>query len=151
MPFVEESEPLSTIQSLLNDNWVSYSESPLPEIIIANDPEETISRVDFMNMGDYIIISMSGNEDIRYRGNVTYYDRIFPIALNVLTKESRQRLRDIYKVIRSICFIKKHNFTGWQLIKLLRYQELVGTDINIWRGQIVLQLENHGIAAEVRI
>lgn len=150
MSFTEESEPLSDFKDLLEDNWVSYQEIPKANIIIANDLDEAISRINLMD-SDYIIISMSGNEDIRYRGNIVYYDRIFPVALNMLTKESRQRLRNIYKIVRSICFMNKHIFTGWQLIKLLRYQELVGTDINIWRGQIFLQFENHAILAETSV
>jgi len=149
-PFVEESEPLETLKDLLNDNWVSYQECPLPEILVVNDPDEAISRINLMD-NDYVVISMSGNEEIRPRGNFAYNDRIFPIALNILTKESRQRMRNISKIVRSICFMKKHNFTGWQLIRPLRFTEMIGTDINLWRGQFLLQLENHAVFSEISV
>lgn len=150
MTWSDETEPMETLRDLLNDNWVSYLEVPKPDILIANDPDAAISRVD-MNFGDYVIISMSGNEDIRMRGNFSYYDRVFPISLNILTKESRQRMRNIFKVIRAICFMKKHDFTGYQLIRLSRISEMIGTDINIWRAQILLQVESHAVRVETSV
>ena len=145
--FSQESEPLTTMQALLTDNWVVYSTTPLPIFLVANDSTEPYVRFD-MNAGDHVIIRMSGSENIRYRGNIIYYDRIYPMGLSIWTKTSRQRLRNLYKVIRSICFMKKHNFSGWQLIRLGSYQEMVNESSNVWRGEINLVVENHGIRSE---
>lgn len=150
MSFVEESEPLETFKDLLNDNWVSYQEIPVPTIIIANDPDEAISRISLMD-SDYIIISAGTGGQIKMRGNWTYYDKTFEIMLNILTKESRQRLRNIYKEIRSICFINKHIFTGWQLVRPIRFGEMTNMDLNIWRGEFLINLENNAILAETSI
>jgi predicted phosphohydrolase len=148
--FVSENEPLESMRDLLVDNWVNYEEVQIPSIIIANDPDEAISRVN-LNESDYIIISAGSGESIRMRGNWSYYDKTFELVLNILTKESRQRLRNIYKVIRSICFINKWNFPNWQLVRLIRYREYTNTDINIWRSEILVNLENNAILAETSV
>ena len=54
--FVEESDPLKDFKDLLDIYWVSYQSIPRPEILVANDPEEPISRID-LNFGDYIVIT----------------------------------------------------------------------------------------------
>jgi len=151
MSFTEENEPLVDMKDLLDESWVSYSEVPKPNLLIVNDVEEAISRIN-LNDGDYILFSLASPEQIRPRGNFIYQDRIAGILFAILTKESRQRMRNIYKEIRTICNINKHIFPNWQLIRPMNYRELVNTgDISIWRGEFVVQIENHGILAELSI
>ena len=151
MVFTEESEPLSDFKDLLDTYWVSYQEIPKPEILVANDPEEPISRINLMD-NDYIVITSPSSEQVRYRGNVSYIDRIFPIMVTCYTKESRQRMRNMYKEVRAICLIHKHTFTNWQLIRLLSgTKEYFNQDLNLWRGEIQLQVESHGVTAETTI
>ena len=151
MPWLDETEPLETMRSLLESNWVSYQEIPKPSIIIANDPEEPISRID-LNFGDYMVITSPSAEQVRYRGNVSYIDRIFPIMITCYTKESRQRMRNMYKEVRAICLIHKHTFPHWHFIRLLSgTREYFNTDLNLWRGEIQLQVESHGVLAETSI
>ncbi len=150
MAYTSESIPEDSLSTLLDDNWVEYEQIPKPQIIVANLPEEPYARFD-MNLGDAIIIRSEVPEQIRYRGNITYIDRIYTLNISIWTKESRQRLRDLYRTIRAICLIKKHDFPSWQLIRLQSYQELVSVELNIWRGEIRLQLENHGILAETAV
>ena len=150
MSFIEESEPLEIMKSLLEDNWVEYRETPKPIVLVANSSDEPYARFD-MNEGDHIILRMGAPEIVRYRGNITYHDRIYSMGLSIWTKESRERLRNLYKVIRSICFIKKHIFSEWQLIRLASYQEMINSELNIWRGEITLTLENHAVLSETLV
>ena len=150
MVWTDEVEQLSAMKELLDTYWVAYEEIPKPELVIVNDVDEAISRVN-IGYGDYVLISIASPEQIRPRGNFTYQDRISSIMFSILTKESRQRMRNIYKQIRAICGIHKHTFTGWQLIRPMSHRELFGVDLNIWRGELVVQLENHAVAAETAI
>lgn len=147
MPYIAESEPLTVFRNLLEDNWVEYKEIPKPIFVITNNPEEAIARID-LNRGDYIVIRIDAPESIKYRGNIQYYDRIFSIVLDLWTKKDRQRLRDIWKTVKAICLDKKHNFSGYQLIRLNSYAEMTTETLNIWRGIIRLTVESHGVAAE---
>lgn len=142
--YIAESEPLSDFKTLLEDNWVDYIDVPKPNVVIANDPEETVARVNLQD-GDYVIISYSSSEQIRPRGNFTYEDHIVSILFTFLTKKDRQRMRDIYREIRGICSIKKHDFPNWQLIRPMNHRELINTDLNIWRGEFIAQIENHAV------
>jgi hypothetical protein len=149
MPFVQESDPVQTMKELLELNWVEYLETPKPDIIVANDAADPVGRFNLQD-NDFIIIT-NGPESIKYRGNITYHDRISNMTISLYTKNDRQKLRDFYKVVRSICLIKKHTFPGWQLIRLQGYQELVNDALNIWKGEITLQLENHAVLSETAV
>jgi hypothetical protein len=146
--YSNELEPLEELKKLISDKWVVQANFPHPSIVIANDPEEAISRVNFGNFGeiDYIIITEGNGEQFNYRGNAIYGDFVYSVVINVLSAVSRQQVRNDYKMIKMILATYKHEFTGWQFIRPLNYRELVGTgDINIWRIEYQIQLENHGV------
>lgn len=147
MAYVAESNPIATIKDILELNWVPYLECPKPTILEANEIEEPYARFD-LNMGDHIIIRTGGPEQIKYRGNIEYYDRAYPIALDIWTKEGRLRMRDIWKQIKAICFAKKFSFTGYQLIQLMSYTEMVNEQLNIWRAEANLQVTAAGVAID---
>ena len=91
--FTNESDPLEVMKNLLEDNWVVFEDIPKPaNILVANDPNDPISRVN-LNKGDYVIIRAEAQETIRGRGNYHYYDRIYQVSIEFATKESRQRLK----------------------------------------------------------
>ena len=138
---------LDDMKDLLDANWVEYEEVPLPQLLVVNLPTDMAVRVD-LNVGDAIIIRSDAPEQIRYRGNIAYYDRVVSLSLDMMTKENRQRLHDMWRTVRVICFGKKHDFPNYQLIKIVGYQELVQEESNIWRGIVRIQLENHAILAE---
>ena len=148
--WTDEYEPLGKMQELLDENWVEYIDVPKPTLQIVNDPDDAISRIDMWD-NDYLLIAMPSPEQIRPRGNFVYHDRITQILLTTATRVSRQRMRNLYKEIRAICFMKKHVFPNWQLLRPISYRELYGTDQNIWRGEYLVQLENHAVLSETTI
>jgi hypothetical protein len=151
MAFVEEFDPISDLKTLLENNWVDYAEAPQPHIQIVNDVDDAVSKADFSDT-DYVFIKQDSQEQERYRGNVTYHDLIFPMEISITTKVSRQRMRNLYKEIRSICLINKHLFPNYQFLHLMTgCTEMVEVDLNIWRGDIRLQVENHAILCETSI
>jgi hypothetical protein len=149
MPYSAELLPEDKLKELFEDNWVNYQEIHTPEFLVTNDPDNAIAKMD-LTEGDKVVIYGEG-ESVKYRGNVTYIDRIYTLGVSIYTTESRQRLRDIYRSIRAILLIKKHSFPGWQFIRLINYQEMVLENLNIWRGELKLQIENHAVLAETAI
>lgn len=151
MVWINSDEPLGDMKTLLDTNWVEYRDAPKPYLLIVNDVDEAISRIN-LNESDYLLIRQDGPEQEKYRGNISYHDLIFPIGISIITKENRQRMRNIYKEVRAICFIHKHSFSGWQFIRLLTgCTEMVNENLNIWRGEVRLQLENHAIRSDQTI
>ena len=142
-----ETEPVKTMHDLINDSWIVTEDFPRPELYISNDANDITNRLDNSTV-DTILISPGSGEQYKYRGNIQYYDRIYQIKLIIQTADSRQRLRDLWKMVRAIIFDNKHLFSGYQLIVMQRYAELLNTDLNIWRAEINLQLESHGIPAD---
>ena len=147
MSFIQESVPVETLKTMLQTYWESFKETRTPSVVIVNDSEGEFMRADY-NIGDYIFLSEEGSESIKYRGNIQYIDFSHPITIQIGTKEGRQRLRDLWKMIRSILLSRKHNFTNWQLIRILSYTEMVNQDQNVWRGVIRIQLEKAGVTAD---
>ena len=147
MSYTKESVPEETLKELLETYWTDFEKIPQPNIIIKNDSTDPFSRVD-LHTGDYLVIKSESPEEVRYRGNITYYDRIYQLTMEFRTMQDRQRIRDAWYVVKAIVFTNKHNFSGYQLIRIHSYQESVETELNIWRFIVRLQVEAHGVLAE---
>ena len=93
MSFTNSDLYLADMKDLLDDNWVEWQETPKPQLIVVNDPNAPEGRFD-LNSGDVIIIKTDGSEQIKYLGNIQYYNRFVPISLDIRTKEDRQRLHN---------------------------------------------------------
>jgi hypothetical protein len=145
--YLKESLPPELFKSLLEKNWISVSNMPKPEILVVNDPADARIRFD-MSTGDIITIITSGPETVKYRGNVQYYDRVYPLTLEIWTKVDRQRLRDIWKQIKGIVFDHLFAIEGYQIIRLQSYTEMVNDAVNIWKGQVKLTVEAAGVCVE---
>jgi uncharacterized protein (UPF0128 family) len=147
MPYTAEFDPVSTMRDLLEDNWVPYNECPAPSIVVGNEAEEPYARID-INLGDYIVIRSGGGEIFKGRGNLKYFDKEYPITLDVWTKYNRQRLRDIYREIKAICMANKFSFTGFQLILPVSYTEMVNEQLNIWRAEVQIKVTSAGVCVD---
>jgi hypothetical protein len=141
-----EYEPLQDMKELLDEKWEDSLAFRRPVFEIVNDPEGAITRIDLTN-DDYVLIS-AGTEQVTYRGNISYIDRVVLMTLNALTKTDRQALYNINKMLRTIFLVNKHAFPNFQLIRVISFREMVGQDLNIWRGEFGLRLENHGIQSD---
>lgn len=145
--FTSDSVPVETLKTLLQTYWEAFKEVTIPNIVIVNDSEGEFMRADY-TLGDYIFISAEGAQNIKYRGNISYYDRTYPINIQIGTKENRQRLEDLWKMLKAILFDQKHDFTDWQLIRILSYTEMTNQDQSIWRASVRIQLESAGVCVE---
>jgi hypothetical protein len=145
--YIAESLPAEDFKKLLEDNWVAYQKSPKPTIIVVNSEEDLQVRFDMGNQGDHVIIRTEGNENIRYRGNIQYLDKNYPIVMEIWTVNGRQRLRDIRKQIKNICLAHKWEFPNYQLIRFMNFTEMVNEEANIWRGVANIMVESAGVIA----
>ena len=145
--YQQEIEPLTSMKMLLENNWLNYGEIPSPVVLVANLPSEPFARFD-LNESDYIILRADSPERIEYRGNFKYFDRIYIIIVTVWSKESRQRIKDMYKIIRTIIFSKMHDFSDYQLMRTQDYREFMDKELNVWHAEISIRLESHGLSAE---
>ena len=139
---------LDDMKTLLDTYWIEYREVPKPQLIVVNDPTLPEGRFD-LAAGDVIITTAEGPEQIRYRGNVHYYDRIVSVSLDMRTKEDRQRLHDMWKMVRIILFSRQHDFPNYQFIRMMGYQEYTDRELNLWRAVARVNLENICIPVEV--
>lgn len=147
MTWTDESDPLDEMKTLITDHWKGYREVEMPAVIVANDASDVRLRAD-MRVSDIIIVKMDGVEKLTQRYNFTYYDRAFPIIIEIQTKESRQRLRNLGKVVRMIINDNIHSFPSYQLIRYKSYTESVEENLNVWRCIFRLQLESNAVCTE---
>jgi len=145
--YVQEKLPPELMQTLLQTNWAAYRNMPKPDIIVANDPDDARARFDLTN-NDVITIITSGPEVIKYRGNVHYYDKAYPILLELWTRVDRQRVRDMWKQVKGIVFDHLFAIDGYQIIKIQSYTEMVNDALNIWRAQVKLSIEAAGVCID---
>jgi hypothetical protein len=145
--YVAETIPEEVMKTILEDYWPKIDDVPRPVIIVKNDDNDPFTRVDLTN-GDVLVISTDSPEQIKYRGNINYYDKAYTLSLEFRSMKDRQRIRDIWRIIRAICFSRKWNFTGYQLIRMLSYQESTNDTVNIWRGVERIVVEAAGVSVE---
>ena len=139
---------LDDMKDLLDTYWVEYAELPKPQLKVTNDPLDSHNiRVNLQD-GDAIIIRSDSPEQIKPRGNYIYFDRIVSVSLEMLTMKDRQRLYDMWRQVRVICWNQKHDFPNYQLIKIGSWQEYTNEEENLWRGIARISLENNAILAE---
>ena len=147
MTYSKENIPAEDLKEFIDKNWVSYQKLPKPTIIVVNSEEDMQIRFDMGNQGDHIVIRTEGAENIRYRGNISYIDRNYPLIAEIWTVNGRQRLRDIWKQIRNISIGHKWEFPNYQLVRIISHTEMVNEEANIWRGVINLLVESAGVIA----
>ena len=145
MSYTKASLPPEDLKTLIETYWISYQKLPKPTIIVANSEDDLQVKFDMGNQGDHIIIKTDGNENIKYRGNINYLDRSYPLGLEIWTVNGRQRLRDIWKQVGIMCLNHKWEFPNYQLIRILSYTEMVNEEANIWRAVIKLMVESAGV------
>jgi hypothetical protein len=148
MNYSAESSPPETMKDLIDSRWVSFKNVPKPTVIVSNDATDPYIRFNLNDGADIIIIYQSGPEMIKYRGNISYYDKSFPLQLDIWTKQDRQRLRDIWKEIKGIIFDHLFGFTGYQIIRIKGYTEMVNDSVNVWKGQVKLSVDAAGVCVE---
>jgi len=145
--YTEESDPLKDMKTLIEDNWIAFKEIGVPQVLVANDPTDPILRLE-LNLGDAIVIKMDGAEQLKQRANFNYYDRVFPVIVEIYTRVSRQRMRDLGKMIRMLCNDNKHSFPNYQLIRYRAQDESIEENLNIWRYRFRFNLESNVVLAE---
>jgi hypothetical protein len=145
--YVAEKLPPELFKELLEKNWIAYKNVPKPDIFVVNDAEDMVHRMD-MSSVDLIAISTGGPETIRYRGNVQYYDKAYPIVVEIWTQDSRQRLRDLFRQVKGIIFDHLFAIDGYQIMKLQTYTEMTNDALNIWKAQVKLSIEAAGVCVE---
>ena len=141
-----EPIPVSDALAEFNAQWNASNvvEPSFIEVMGATDP----SRYN-LNTADHII-GRPGTPALTETpiGNWKYVRRQYNIELELLTRQSRQRLYDIMAEIRRICHSRRHSFTSFQRIQFLQFTEAVGENTNIWTGTIDIQFVNEDILAE---
>jgi hypothetical protein len=145
--FVNEPDALEEIKILLTEHWKNYKEVKIPQIIVANDADDPRIRA-CLSDGDVIVIKQDGMEQLKQRYNFSYYDRLFPVVIEFYTKESRQRMRNLGKMIRAIINDNIHKEQSYQLIRYKGVEEAVEETLNIWRGKFRFQLESNAVCVE---
>lgn len=147
MSWTNASNDPEEIKKLLEDNWEEFQETPKPKIVIVNDPDGEKMYAN-LNISDYITIAYEGNIRVKYRGNISYFDRTIPMTIQTWTKHGRLRNNNLMKEVRSIFFDKKHDMDNHQLIRIIGYSELVNEAQKVWKGILSIQLESAGVQVE---
>ena len=141
-----EPLPVNEILAEFDSQW-NASNVTEPEFIEVTGANEPI-RFD-LNRADHVI-GRAGNPALREEpiGNWTYGDRFYSIDLEVHTLNSRQRLYNIMQEIRRICHARASNLTNFQRIQFMNFGELTNEQVNLWSGNITIELQNYAITLE---
>ena len=142
-----EAIPVTNVISELNGQW-NASNVTKPVLIELNSGTSTAIRID-LNRGDYLI-GQAGTPTLDETpiGNWSYVDRNYAVSLELMTKNSRQRLYDLMAEIRRICHARVHSMTNFQRVQFSAFNEVPGDELNVWTGMVEIFVVNTNIVAE---
>ena len=143
--------PVNDIKELLDDNWDTQQESvPTPEYIVMNDgltPERFNMN---MNPRDLLNIKTGvPTETEQPIGTWIYGHRVWPIVVEIYTKNSRQRLWDMKDEVRRICHLQIHSMSNFQRIQYKQFSEIVDEEFLVWQGRIEIELVSNAVLLEI--
>ena len=142
------NEPLP-VKDLLADFDSQWNASNVtePEFIEVTGASEPI-RFN-LNRADHVI-GRAGSPALREEpiGNWTYGNRFYTIELEVHTLNSRQRLYNLMQEIRRLCHARASSLTNFQRIQFMNFGELTTEQVNLWSGNITIELQNYAITLE---
>ena len=142
-----EPLPVSDVLSELNTQW-NASNVTKPTLIEYNGGQTTTMRID-LNNSDYVIVQPGvPTLDETPIGNSSYVDRNYAVSLELMTKNSRQRLYDLMAEIRRICHARVHSMTNFQRVQFSAFNEVPGDELNVWTGMVEIFVVNTNIVAE---
>lgn len=150
MTYAAEILPADIVSTMLSSYWDTHGNYiPMPNFFVLNDGTNSQIRVD-LQRGDYLILAAEvPAEEETPIANWNYGHKTTKVQIEVSTKENRQRLYDLKREIRRIVHTQTHLVTGYYRIKYVSFNELVGEYLNIWVGEIVIELESHAILLEI--
>ena len=150
------AEPLSLVmlKTLFEANWSTWEGNiPQPTFTIVppgyNQPDGSRQgRYDLLR-GDRVILRIvPPGKTYEFVGFALDYIRErLNIELEVNTKESQQRLWNLFKELRRIIMAnrKNPNVTGFHILKLSGFNELTQEQLNVYQGIMRISCENDGV------
>lgn len=154
MPYSNETIPSFAIYKILEQNWEENSgATPKPRLFEVGEPGMPL-RIDmgsFLQTGrrDLIIIRpVSPTMDEVPIGNWTYANRKTRLNLEIYSRESKQRLYNIFAEVRRIIHLKMHSTVGYQRIQFVAFNETTEESLNFWVGEAVLECINNAVLME---
>lgn len=140
--------PVDDVKALIEDNWDDQSGTvPDPIYVVMNnglDPERHN-----LNNGDYINFRTGvPTETEQPIGTWIYGHRVWPIVIEMYTKNSRDRLWEMKDEIRRICHAQMHSMTNFQRIQYKQFSEIVDEEFLVWQGRIELELVSNAVFLE---
>ena len=141
-----EPLPINEFITDLEGQWTAsnVSKPAFIEVTGANEP------IRFnLNVNDHVI-GRAGNPALQETplGNWTYGNRIYNLELEVHTLNSRQRLYDLMRETRRICYARASSLSNFQRIQFMSFTELTAEQVNLWSGTISVQLQNYAVTLE---
>ena len=127
-----------TVKDLLTAQWDSGNVTA-PTFFDLNDATTPI-RIN-LRTADYLVITL---DRIQYDpiGTWIYGHERTQIAIEVYTKDSRQRLYNLARETRRVCNDRIHSVTGYQRIQYQSFNEMIDTPQDLWIGRISIELLN---------
>jgi len=141
-----EPIPIDAIMTDLDGQW-NASNVTKPSLVTVNAASQPI-RFD-LNVGDHVV-GRTGSPAMEEEpiGNWKYGNRTYSIVLELWTLTSRQRLYDLMLEIRRICHTRMHSLTNFQRQQFMSFAEETSAQVNMWTGQIEIQLVNNAVLLE---
>ncbi len=138
-----EPVPPEIIRDLIKDKWKTDLQHPRPEVHVMNDTE--YPGQGNLRISDWVIVDMSSMDESQRGFTYQFKDIEIPIAIEIHTVVSRQRLYDVMAEVRRIIYANHVATRPYQMIYWDSFSEDSEGMHRYWKGTCQIRLTSLGV------
>lgn len=136
-----EPVPGEIFRDLLIQAWIPTQRVPLPRVHLLNDI--TMPGVQtHMRKADYILVAETSITEIQHGHSYEFKDIEVTIPFEIYTIAGRQRLYDLWAVIKRIFYTYQHAIRPYQQLHVDSFNEVVRDKHGLWIATATMRAES---------
>jgi len=139
-----EVVPGELFRDLLKSAWIPTQRVPRPQIHLLNDI--TMPGVQaHMRKADYILIAETSITEMQHGHSYEFKDIEVTIPFEIYTIAGRQRLYDLWAVLKRIFYTYQHAIRPYQQLHVDSFNEVVRDKHGLWIATATMRAESKAV------
>lgn len=139
-----EPVPGEIFRDLLNSAWIPTQRVPRPRIHLLNDIDMPGIQV-HLRQADYVLLAETSITESQHGHSYEYKDMEATLPFEIYTVAGRQRLYDLWAVLKRIFYTYQHAIRPYQQLHVDGFQEIVRDKHGIWVATATMRAESKAV------
>lgn len=139
-----EPVPGEIFRDLLRQAWIPTHRVPRPKVHLLNDLDMPGVQT-HMRKADYILIAETSVAEMQHGHSYEYKDIEVTIPFEIYTVSGRQRLYDLWAVLKRIFYTYQHAIRPYEQLHVDNFQEMVRDKHGLWVATATMRAESKAV------